>query len=93
MHWLALRYPAWGYRKIWALAVARGYQVSMSTVYRLMLVHEVRYQAERRELAQARHAVFHTPPSRRNRVWGRPTSPSSRRGPEGSGTWPAWSTT
>jgi len=28
VHWLALRYPAWGYRKIWALAVARGYQLS-----------------------------------------------------------------
>ena len=51
VHWLALRYPAWGYRKIWALAVTRGYHVSMSTVYRIMLVHEVRYQAERRELA------------------------------------------
>ncbi|HUL48133.1 MAG TPA: integrase core domain-containing protein [Steroidobacteraceae bacterium] len=73
VHWLALRYPAWGYRKIWALAVARGYQVSMSTVYRVMfergLVHEVRYQAERRELAKARRAVFHAPPTRRNRVW------------------------
>jgi putative transposase len=73
VHWLALRYPAWGYRKIWALSVARGYQVSMSTVYRIMfergLTHPVRYQADRRELAKARRAVFHQPPSRRNRVW------------------------
>ncbi len=37
MHWLALRSPAWGHRKIWALALARGYEVSLSTVYRLML--------------------------------------------------------
>ncbi len=73
MHWLALRYPAWRHRKIWALTVARGYEVSMSTVYRIMfergLVHPARYQGERRELAKARRAVFHDPPSRRNRVW------------------------
>ena len=24
VHFLALRYPAWGHRKIWALTVARG---------------------------------------------------------------------
>ena len=73
VHWLALRYPAWGHRKIWALTVARGYEVSMSTVYRILfergLLHPARYQAERRELAQARRAVFATPPTRRNRVW------------------------
>jgi HTH-like domain len=73
VHFLALRYPAWGHRKIWALAVARGYEVSVSTVYRIMfergLVHPARYQGERRELAKARRAVFHDPPSRRNRVW------------------------
>ena len=73
VHFLALRYPAWGHRKIWALTVARGYEVSMSTVYRIMfergLVHPARYQGERRELAKARRAVFHDPPSRRNRVW------------------------
>lgn len=73
VHWLALRYPAWGHRKIWALTLARGYEVSMSTVYRIMLerglVHPRRYQAERRELARARRAVFHDPPTRRNRVW------------------------
>ncbi len=28
-----------------------------------------RYQAERRELAKARRATFHDPPTRRNRVW------------------------
>jgi len=73
VHFLALRYPAWGHRKIWALTVARGYEISISTVYRIMLerglVHPARYQGERRELAQARRAVFHDPPSRRNRVW------------------------
>ena len=67
------RDPAWGHRKIWALTVARGYEVSVSTVYRIMfergLVHPARYQVERRELAKARRAVFHDPPSRRNRVW------------------------
>ena len=73
VHFLALRYPAWGHRKIWALTVARGYEVSVSTVYRIMfergLVHPARYQGERRELAKARRAVFHDPPTRRNRVW------------------------
>lgn len=71
VHFLALRYPAWGHRKIWALTVARGYEVSVSTVYRIMfergLVHPARYQGERRELAKARRAVFHDPPKRRNR--------------------------
>jgi transposase InsO family protein len=32
-------------------------------------VHPARYRGERRELAKARRAVFHDPPSRRNRVW------------------------
>jgi putative transposase len=69
----ALRYPAWGHRKIWALTVADGHDVSMRTVHRLLdergLLHGRRYQAERRELARARRATFHEPPSRRNRVW------------------------
>ena len=73
VHWLALRYPAWGHRKIWAMTVARGYEVSISTVYRILfergLVHPARYQAQRRELAKARRAVFADPPTRRNRVW------------------------
>lgn len=73
VHAYALKYPAWGHRKIWALTLARGHEVSMSTVYRIMLerglVHPARYQAERRELAKARKATFHDPPRRRNRVW------------------------
>lgn len=73
VHAYALRYPAWGHRKIWALTVADGYQVSQSTVHRIMLerglLHARRYQAERRELAKARRATFHEPPTRRNRVW------------------------
>ena len=73
VHAYALRYPAWGHRKIWALTVADGHQVSMRTVHRILdergLVHPRRYQAERRELAKARKATFHDPPTRRNRVW------------------------
>jgi hypothetical protein len=45
----------------------------LAPVYRIMfergLVHPARYQGERRELAKARRAVFHDPPTRRNRVW------------------------
>jgi hypothetical protein len=66
-------YPAWGHRKIWALTVADGHQVSMRTVHRILdergLVHPRRYQADRRELARARRQTFHDPPTRRNRVW------------------------
>jgi putative transposase len=73
VHALALRYPAWGHRKIWALTLARGYQVSESSVYRILLerglVHPPGYQGERRELAKERRQVFHHPPTRRNRVW------------------------
>jgi putative transposase len=73
VHAYALRYPAWGHRKIWALTVADGHEVSMRTVHRILdergLLHPRRYQAERRELARARKQTFHDPPSRRNRVW------------------------
>ncbi len=96
VHWLALRYPAWGHRKIWALALARGYEVSLSTVYRIMLerglVHPRRYQAERRELAKARRAVFADPPTRAI-ASGRRTSPSLRPGLAACGRWAGWSTT
>jgi putative transposase len=73
VHAYALRYPAWGHRKIWALTVADGHRVSQRTVHRILdergLLNGRRYQAERRELAKARKQAFHEPPTRRNRVW------------------------
>jgi putative transposase len=73
VHAYALKYPAWGHRKIWALTVADGHEVSQRTVHRILdergLLNGRRYQAERRELAKARKATFHHPPTRRNRVW------------------------
>jgi putative transposase len=73
VHAYALRYPAWGHRKIWALVLADGYEVSMRTVHRILdergLLNGRRYQAERRELARARKQTFRAPPTRRNRVW------------------------
>jgi hypothetical protein len=70
----AEEWPAWGHRKIWALARADGHDVgSQASVARALrrrgLLQPVRYQAERRQLAQARRAVFVDPPTRRNRVW------------------------
>ena len=67
-------WPAWGYRKIAAIAAADGYDVgSPSSVKRAMarrdLLQPVRYQAERRQLAAARREAFVDPPVRRNRVW------------------------
>ena len=66
VHAYALRYPAWGHRKIWALTVADGHQVSQRTVHRILdergLLNGRRYQAERRELAKARKQTFHDPP-------------------------------
>jgi hypothetical protein len=73
VHAYALRYPAWGHRKIWALTVADGHELSMRTVHRILdergLLNGRRYQAERRELAKVRRQTFHEPPTRRNRVW------------------------
>lgn len=66
-------FAAWGHRKIWALLDADGHHVSSSSVARALgrrgLLLPVRYQAERRQLAQARRAVFVDPPTRRCRVW------------------------
>ena len=69
----AATFAAWGHRKLWALLHADGYQVSMSSVARALarrgLLLPQRYQAERRQLARARRAVFLEPPTRRCRVW------------------------
>ena len=70
----AVDWPAWGYRKIRAIAGVDGHDVgSASSVRRAMarrgLLQPVRYQAERRQLAQACREVFVEPPVRRNRVW------------------------
>lgn len=69
----ALRWSAWGHRKIWAMLRADGVQVSRSSVLRALarrgLLMPVRYQAERRQLAVARRALFVAAPTRRNRVW------------------------
>lgn len=69
----AHRWSAWGHRKIWAMLRADGVRVSRSSVLRALarrdLLLPVRYQAERRQLAVARRAVFVAAPMRRNRVW------------------------
>ncbi len=36
VHAYALKYPAWGHRKIWALTVADGHTVSQRTVHRIL---------------------------------------------------------
>ncbi|MEI7745347.1 MAG: integrase core domain-containing protein [Chloroflexota bacterium] len=69
----AHRWSAWGHRKIWAMLRADGVRVSRSSVLRALarrnLLLPARYQAERRQLAVARRAVFVAAPVRRNRVW------------------------
>jgi putative transposase len=70
---LALRWPAWGHRKIWALLAADGHQVSPATVERALRDHALLQPAgrmgERRQLARERRNAFVDPPARRNRVW------------------------
>ena len=69
----AYEFGAWGHRKIWAMLRADGVMVSQSSVKRALarrgLLLPVRYQAERRALAQARRLAFDNAPRRRNRVW------------------------
>jgi putative transposase len=67
------RFPAWGHRKIAMLMRVDGYHGPDSTVLRALKrmgrVLPVDYQAERRELAQARRAAFVVPPLAPNQVW------------------------
>lgn len=70
---LALEWPAWGHRKIWALLRADGITTSQSTVRRALaargLLQPPGIQRERRELARQRREAFVEPVTRRNRVW------------------------
>ncbi|WP_261394007.1 IS3 family transposase [Microbacterium esteraromaticum] len=54
----ALKHPAWGHRKIWALTRHDGHKVSQATVLRLLrdggLILPSEYQKQRRELAKDR---------------------------------------
>ena len=66
-------WPAWGHRKVWAMAHYDGHDIgSPSSVARAMarrgLLQPVRYQTERRQWAKARKEAFLEPPTRRNRV-------------------------
>lgn len=84
----AHKYSAWGHRKIWAMLRADGVRVSASSVQRALrrrnLLLPVRYQAERRQLAVRRRAVFVAAPTRRNRVW---QTDFSEFETAGGGTW------
>jgi len=70
---LALAWPAWGHRKIWALLEADGHHASPATVERALRDHALLQPAgpmrERRQLARARRQAFVDAPARRNRVW------------------------
>ncbi len=70
---IAARYPAWGHRKVWALARHEGYPVTASTVLRILddqgLVLKADYQRERRDLARVRKAAFLVEPTAPNQVW------------------------
>jgi putative transposase len=70
---LARKHPAWGHRKIWAMARHEGHQLTMSTVLRVLrdegLLLEASYQRERRRLAAERKAAFCEPPTGPNQVW------------------------
>ena len=70
---LAEAHPAWGHRKVWAMARHAGHAVTMSTVLRILddegLLLKADYQRERRRLAQQRRAAFAAPPTGPNMVW------------------------
>jgi putative transposase len=67
------RFPAWGHRKVAMLMRVDGHRAPDSTVLRALKrtgrLLPVDYQAERRQLAEARRAAFVVPPSGPNQVW------------------------
>lgn len=69
----ALAHPAWGHRKVWAMARHDGHEVSAATVLRLLrdegLILPAAYQRERRKLAERRKAAFAVEPTGPNQVW------------------------
>ena len=69
----ALAHPAWGHRKIWAMARHDGHVVSEATILRLLrdegLILPGHYQRERRKLAERRKAAFAAAPTGPNQVW------------------------
>jgi putative transposase len=85
---LALEWPAWGHRKLWALLVADGHDASPATVERALRDHALLQPAgrmrERRRLARARRNAFLDPPARRNRVW---QTDFSEHETAGAGVW------
>ncbi len=85
---LALEWPTWGHRKIWALLAADGHQGSPATVERALRDHCLLQPAgrmrERRALARARRHAFLDPPARRNRVW---QTDFSEHETAGAGVW------
>lgn len=93
---LARKHPAWGHRKIWAMARHEGHQLTMSTVLRVLrdegLLLEASYQRERRRLAAERKAAFCEPPTVPTRC-GNSTSPSMRPAVAGPGGLPGSRTT
>ena len=70
---LATAHPAWGHRKVWAMARHAGHRVACSTVLRILdeenLLLKADYQRERRQFAQQRKAAFAAPPTGPNMVW------------------------
>jgi transposase InsO family protein len=67
------RFPAWGHRKLAMLMRVDGQHAPDSTVLRALRrsgrALPINYQAERRQLAEARRAAFVVPPSGPNQVW------------------------
>jgi transposase InsO family protein len=67
------RFPAGGHRKVAMLMRVDGHHAADSTVLRALRrsgrVQPIDYQAERRQLAEARRAAFVVPPSGPNQVW------------------------